>query len=136
MHIAYSTYLVRDYDEAIAYFTDVMGFALSEDTDMSKTPDDNSGKRWVVVMPDNGNGQSSGLLLAKAKGDEQISAIGKAAGGRVAYFLHVKDFDRYYANLTKHDVKFMGEPRIEPYGKVVVFEDLYGNKWDLIGALS
>ncbi len=135
MHIAYSTYLVRDYDEAIAYFTDVMGFALAEDIDISS--DDKSGKRWVVMMPDNGKsgGQSSGLLLAKAKGDAQITAIGNAAGGRVAYFLHVKDFDEFHANLVKHDVQFMGEPRLEPYGKVVVFKDLYGNKWDLIGAL-
>ena len=135
MHIAYSTYLVRDYDEAIAYFTDVMGFALSEDIDISS--DDKSGKRWVVVMPDNdkSGGQSSGLLLAKAKGDAQIAAIGIAAGGRVAYFLHVNDFDEYFANLVKHRVQFMGEPRLEPFGKVVVFKDLYGNKWDLIGAL-
>ena len=133
MHIAYSTYLVRDYDEAIVYFTDVMGFVLSEDTDMGQNSDDKSSKRWVVMMPQNVNGQSSGLLLAKAKGDEQIAAIGKAAGGRVAYFLHVEDFDGYYANLTKHDVQFMGEPRLESFGKVVVFADLYGNKWDLIG---
>lgn len=126
MKIAYGAYLVRDYDEAIAYFKDVMGFTLAEDTDMG------SGKRWVVVMP-NANGQSSGLLLAKAKGDDQIAAIGKAAGGRVAYFLHVDDFDAYYANLSAHDVQFMGEPRHELYGKVVVFADLYGNKWDLIG---
>ncbi len=134
MHIAYSTYLVRDYDEAIAYFTDVMGFALAEDTNISS--DDKSGKRWVVMMPDNGKSgdQSSGLLLAKAKGEAQIAAIGNAAGGRVAYFLHVNDFDEFHANLVKHDVQFMGEPRLEPFGKVVVFKDLYGNKWDLIGA--
>lgn len=124
MHIAYSTYLVRDYDEAIAYFTDVMGFDLIEDTCIG------SDKRWVHVAPNNG----SGLLLAKAKGDEQIAAIGKSVGGRVAYFLHVDDFDAYHANLVKHDVKFMGEPRYETYGKVVIFADLYGNKWDLIGS--
>lgn len=127
MRIAYSAYLVHDYDEAIVYFTEVMGFTVTEDTDMG------SGKRWVVVMPEIANGQSSGLLLAKAKGDDQIAAIGKAAGGRVAYFLHVENFDQYYMNLAKHDVQFMSEPRDEPYGKVVVFADLYGNKWDLIG---
>lgn len=130
MKIAYSAYLVRDYDEAISYFDNVMGFSLSEDTDMG------SGKRWVVMMPKSAQRQSSGLLLAKAKGDDQIAAIGKAAGGRVAYFLHVDDFDQYYENLVQHDVQFMGDPRIEPYGKVVVFADLYGNKWDLIGPKS
>lgn len=129
MQIAYSAYLVADYDEAIAYFTDVMGFTLAEDTDMANNPNDKSGKRWVVVAPQSG----SGLLLAKAKGDAQIAAIGKAAGGRAAYFLHVEDFDAYHANLAKHDVQFMGEPRLEPFGKTVIFKDLYGNLWDLIG---
>jgi catechol 2,3-dioxygenase-like lactoylglutathione lyase family enzyme len=117
-------FLVRDYDEAIVWFTEVLGFELLEDTGLG------SDKRWVRVgAPDGG----STLLLAKAVGPEQTSAIGKAAGGRVAYFLRVENFARSHAGLLQRGVKFEETPRHEAYGSVAVFQDLYGNRWDLIG---
>jgi catechol 2,3-dioxygenase-like lactoylglutathione lyase family enzyme len=123
MKLAAVTFLVRDYDEAIRWFVDVLGFELLEDTQLSDT------KRWVrVAAPD----QTTALLLAQADGREQIEAIGKAAGGRVAYFLHVKNFEARYARMLSNGVVFYEKPRVEPYGQVVVFEDLYGNRWDLI----
>ncbi len=119
-----ATYLVRDYDEAIAWFTKALGFRLAEDTDMG------GGKRWVrVAAGDDGHA----LILAKAQGAEQIDAIGKAVGGRVAYFLHCGDFAATHARMTAAGVRFRETPRHEPYGTVAVFEDLYGNGWDLIG---
>lgn len=124
MKIAAVTYLVRDYDEAIRWFVDVLGFDLHQDERI----DDN--KRWVTVAP---QGNGTALLLAKAADSNQLAAVGKAAGGRVAYFLHVDHFESTYATLLKHGVQFCETPRQEPYGKVVVFEDLYGNRWDLLG---
>ena len=117
------TYLVRDYDEAIAWFVDVLGFVLIEDIALGET------KRWVLVAaPDGG----SRLLLARADGDQQEAAIGMAAGGRVAFFLHTDDFAHDHAAMLAKGVTFRELPRHEPYGTVAVFEDLYGNGWDLI----
>jgi catechol 2,3-dioxygenase-like lactoylglutathione lyase family enzyme len=123
MRIATLAFLVRDYDEAIAWFTRCLGFELAQDVDMG------GGKRWVVVRPADGSGAA--LLLAKATGD-QADAIGRQAGGRVFLFLETDDFDGAYQRMTREGVTFRETPRVEPYGKVVVFEDLYGNPWDLI----
>ena len=116
--------VVRDYDEAIAFFTDVLRFSLVEDTSLS--PD----KRWVVVAPSKSGGSS--LLLAKAATPEQLTHVGNQTGGRVFLFLHTSDFWDDYRHLQSRGVKFANEPHEEPYGMVVVFFDLYGNKWDLI----
>ena len=116
--------VVEDYDDAIAFYTQKLHFDLIEDTKMSET------KRWVVVKP-NGSGNCS-LLLAKAADDEQKSRIGNQTGGRVFLFLHTDNFERDYKNLLKHDIKIVRGPSKEPYGTVAVFEDLYGNLWDLI----
>lgn len=116
--------MVRDYDEAIEFFTKALGFNLLEDTPQE------SGKRWVVVAPEGSMGTS--LLLAKAATPEQVAAIGHQAGGRVFLFLHTDDFQRDFERMKSHGVKFLENPRNEPYGTVAVFEDLYGNKWDLI----
>lgn len=115
------TYVVRDYDEAIAWFTERLEFALIENIEMG------AGKRWVLV-------EAGGvrLLLAKAEGAAQLASIGKAAGGRVAFFLNTDDFARDHARMLAAGVKFKEAPRFEPYGTVAVFEDLYGNGWDLI----
>ena len=116
--------LVRDYDEAIAYFTDALGFTLIEDTVMSPT------KRWVVVAPNADSGAR--LLLAKTVGPEQQAAIGNQFGGRVGFFLHTDNFARDHARMQAGGVHFIEAPRQEPFGAVAVFEDLYGNRWDLI----
>jgi catechol 2,3-dioxygenase-like lactoylglutathione lyase family enzyme len=118
------TVVVRGYDEAIAYYTGTLGFVLIEDTPWG--PD----KRWVVVAP--GASTGTGLLLAKAVGDDQNRAVGYQAGGRVFLFLHTDDFQRDHAAYRQRGVRFVEEPRHEPYGTVAVFEDLYGNRWDLI----
>jgi len=116
--------VVRDYDEAIAYFRDALGFELLEDRPM--TPD----KRWVVVGPRGGRGAK--LLLAKAAGDAQAAHVGNQTGGRVFLFLHTDDFRRDHEAFSARGVRFIEQPREEPYGMVAVFEDLYGNRWDLI----
>ncbi len=116
--------LVRDYDEAIAFFTGALRFTLLEDSDQG------GGKRWVRVAPQHNSGAV--LLLAKAATPEQAAQIGSQAGGRVFLFLHTSDFWDDYAHMQAHGVEFMEQPRQEPYGTVVVFKDLYGNKWDLI----
>lgn len=118
--------LVNDYDEAIEFYTQKLGFDLVEDTNLS--PD----KRWVVVSPKGLNGCN--LLLAKASNEEQISRIGNQTGGRVLLFLYTDNFERDYSNLKEKGVKIIGEPRHEAYGSVLVFEDIYGNKWDMIEA--
>ena len=123
-HIARVALLVRDYDEAIEYFTKTLGFSLLEDEPRGPA------KRWVVVAPQ--GGREAALLLARAATDEQRAAIGRQTGGRVFLFLHTDDFDRDYATYRARGVRFVEEPRLESYGKVVVFEDLYGNRWDLI----
>jgi catechol 2,3-dioxygenase-like lactoylglutathione lyase family enzyme len=116
--------LVRDYDEAIAWFSSRLGFALLEDTPLG------GAKRWVRVGPKAGSGAT--LLLARAATPEQEAFVGKQAGGRVFLFLHTDDVRRDYERMRALGVRFRGEPREEPYGRVVVFEDLYGNPWDLI----
>lgn len=118
------TVVVDDYDAAIDYYTTALGFTLVEDTKMSET------KRWVVVAPDPNNGAA--LLLAQANSPEQIAAIGNQSGGRVMFFLYTDDFDRDYAHMAKHNVAFTEAPRVEDFGKVVVFADKYSNKWDFI----
>ncbi|NNF05355.1 MAG: VOC family protein [Candidatus Eisenbacteria bacterium] len=115
--------LVRDYDEAITYYTESLGFELLEDTKLSES------KRWVRVRPP---GSECCLLLAKALGETQTEAIGNQSGGRVFLFLHTDNFTRDYEHMKSKGVRFVEEPRHEPFGTVVVFEDLHGNKWDLI----
>ncbi|MFD5424801.1 VOC family protein [Streptomyces sp. NPDC127084] len=122
--IALVTLVVRDYDEAIAFYRDVLGFSLVEDTDRG------NGTRWVVVRP--GEGGGSDLLLARAAGDAQLAAVGAQTGGRVGFFLHTDDFARDHARMTAAGVRFLEQPRHEVYGTVAVFEDLYGNRWDLL----
>lgn len=123
MNLAAVTCLVRDYDEAITYFTRVLGFSLIEDTPISET------KRWVLVSA----GGGSNLLLAKAATDEQRAAVGNQAGGRVAFFLQTDNFAATQHRLLAAGAEFLEAPRREPYGIVAVFRDLYGNRWDLIG---
>jgi catechol 2,3-dioxygenase-like lactoylglutathione lyase family enzyme len=122
--LAHVTLVVRDYDEALAFFTQKLGFTVIEDTRMSED------KRWLLVAPPNSRGTS--LLLAQAATSEQASRIGDQTGGRVFLFLHTDDFWRDYRELHARGVKFHESPREEPYGTVAVFEDLYGNKWDLL----
>lgn len=121
--IIYVTLVVRAYDEAIAFYTQMLGFELVEDTDLG------AGKRWVLVRPPGGG---VCLLLAQATAPAQLARIGDQTGGRVGFFLHTDDFWRDYANFRAHGVKFCEEPRLETYGTVAVFEDLYGNRWDLL----
>ena len=118
------TLVVRDYNEAIKFFTEALRFELLEDTDMG------GGKRWVKVAPK--NSQGAALLLAKAVNADQEAAIGNQSGGRVFLFLHTDDFQADYEHMKAYGVEFTEEPRDEVYGKVVVFKDLYGNKWDLV----
>lgn len=122
--IARVTIVVRDYDEALAYYTEVLGFELIEDTALSAS------KRWIVVAPPGSGGAA--LLLARAATVQQERCIGNQTGGRVFLFLHSDDFWRDYAAMQARGVSFIEEPRQEPYGTVVVFEDLYGNRWDLV----
>ena len=122
--IGYITLLVKDYDEAIAYYTSTLGFQLQEDILLSP------GKRWVSVAPP--GAQETRLLLAKAASNEQIAYCGNQTGGRVFLFLHTDNFLRDYRAMADKGVKFLEEPRAEAYGTVVVFEDVYGNKWDLL----
>jgi catechol 2,3-dioxygenase-like lactoylglutathione lyase family enzyme len=121
--------VVLDYDEAIAYYTEVLGFELIEDTVLSPE------KRWVRVRP-KGVENGCALLLAKAANDAQRASIGQQTGGRVFLFLHTDDFDRDYADYISRGVVFVNGPRDEVYGRVGVFSDLYGNLWDLIGPAS
>jgi catechol 2,3-dioxygenase-like lactoylglutathione lyase family enzyme len=116
--------VVREYDEAIRYFTESLGFTLLED---SPRP---GGKRWVRVAPE--GSPSLSILLAQAASPEQAQAIGRHAGGRVGFFLHTDDFLTTYGRMRQRGVVFLEEPRTEAYGTVAVFRDLYGNKWDLI----
>lgn len=116
--------VVADYDEAIRFYTQKLNFTLVEDTALSET------KRWVVIAPPGSDGCR--LLLAKAATDEQRSRIGNQTGGRVFLFLYTDDFDRDHTAMLKKGIKFIRAPVQEPYGKVAVFEDLYGNLWDMI----
>ena len=124
-YIAQIAIVVRDYDEAIQYYTTILNFELIEDTTLSDT------KRWVVVQP-KGSNNGCKLLLAKAASPNQEEAIGNQTGGRVFLFLHTDNFDRDHQDYTSKGVVFVRPPVVEPYGKVAVFKDLYGNMWDLI----
>jgi len=117
------TFLVREYDESIDFFTQSLSFNLVEDTAMG------GGKRWVRVTP---GSTGSGLLLARAATPEQVAQVGNQAGGRVFLFLQTDDFARDHAAMQAHGIKFLESPRRESYGTVAVFADLYGNKWDLL----
>ena len=127
-HIAAVTLLVPDYDKAIAYYVGKLGFRLVEDTALSAT------RRWVVVAPP-GSGET-GLLLAQADSPNQREAIGNQSGGRVFLILKTDDFDRDFDRFKQAGIEFLEDPRKEPYGKVVVFRDAFGNKWDLIEPLA
>lgn len=116
--------LVRDYDEAIAFYVGKLGFTLVEDSDVG------GGKRWVLAAPPGSS--ETRLLLAKAATPEQESRVGNQTGGRVFLFLHTDNFQRDYERMTSKGVRFLEEPRYESYGTVAVFEDIYGNKWDLL----
>ncbi len=122
--IACIALLVADYDEAIAFYTEKLAFSLLEDTDLG------GGKRWVRVAPPGSGGTA--LLLAKASNPQQLQQVGDQAGGRVFLFLQSNDFWRDYQQMRANGVTFYEEPRVESYATVVVFSDLYGNKWDLI----
>jgi catechol 2,3-dioxygenase-like lactoylglutathione lyase family enzyme len=124
--IALVTLVVTDYDEAIRFYTDALGFRLVEDT---PRPD---GSRWVVVEPAGTPDGGAGLLLARAKDDPQRARVGDQTGGRVGFFLHTDDFAGAHARMRAAGVTFLEEPRHEPYGTVAVFQDLYGNRWDLL----
>jgi catechol 2,3-dioxygenase-like lactoylglutathione lyase family enzyme len=128
MHIEHTALLVDDYDVAIAFFIEALGFELVEDT--PATTNDGRPKRWVVVRPP---GATTGLLLARADGAEQRARIGEQYAGRVGLFLRVEDFDAAHRRMWDHGVEFVSEPRDEPYGRVAVFVDVAGNRWDLLG---
>jgi len=123
-YLAGVSLVVNDYDEAIEFYTRKLSFTLLEDTQMSET------KRWVVIAPPGSTGCT--LLLAKAANDAQKAAVGNQTGGRVFLFLHTDNFDRDYKQMQEAGIEFIESPRQEAYGKVVVFADLYGNRWDLI----
>lgn len=125
--LAHVALVVRDYDEALAFYVDVLGFTLVED---SYQPEQD--KRWVTVRPPGAAADATSLLLARAVTPEQQAFVGDQAGGRVFLFLRTDDFDRDHAALCAKGVEFVRPPTIMPYGKVAVFLDLYGNRWDLI----
>jgi catechol 2,3-dioxygenase-like lactoylglutathione lyase family enzyme len=128
MRIDLMTIVVNDYDEAIRFYVDVLGFETIEDS--ASLTNDGRAKRWVVVRPPLAQ---TGILLAQADGDEQIAVVGHQTGGRVGFFLRVDDFDATLARMVAADVELISAPREEPYGKVVVFCDIAGNRWDLLG---
>jgi len=128
MHLEQMALIVSDYDEAIAFYVDVLGFEVVEDSPAETN--DGRPKRWVVVRPP---GAQTALLLAQADGERQSGAVGDQFAGRVGLFLRVDDFDATYERMRAANVEFFGEPREEPYGKVVVFADVAGNRWDLLG---
>lgn len=128
MHLGLVAVVVSEYDPAISFFVNALGFELVEDS--PALTNDGRPKRWVVVRPP---GAETGLLLARADGEEQVAAVGKQTAGRVGFFLHVEDFYGAYARMTSAGVQFVRAPRTEPYGDVAVFVDIAGNRWDLIG---
>ena len=127
-HLHLVTLVVGDYDRAITFFRDVLDFDLVED--VPSTTNDGRPKRWVVVRP---KGGETGVLLARADGAYQEAAVGRQFAGRVGLFLRVDDFDAAYRRLAAAGVTFVNAPRTEPYGRIVVFQDLEGNRWDLLG---
>ncbi len=128
MNIELAAIVVDDYDAAIGFFVGALGFELVEDS--GAQTNDGREKRWVVVRPP---GAVTGLLLARADGAEQSAVVGRQLAGRVGFFLRVDDFDAALTRMTAAGVEFVGAPRSEPYGRVVVFKDVAGNKWDLLG---
>jgi catechol 2,3-dioxygenase-like lactoylglutathione lyase family enzyme len=128
VHLSLVTIVVEEYDPAIDFFVGTLGFELVEDSPALTT--DGRAKRWVVVRPP---GATTGLLLARADGDDQADVVGRQVAGRVGFFLHVDDFDATYQRLSAAGVEFARPPRSEPYGRVAVFADIAGNKWDLLG---
>ncbi|HEY6522319.1 MAG TPA: VOC family protein [Solirubrobacteraceae bacterium] len=129
MHLEHFSLIVDDYDAAIAFFVDALGFELVEDSPAVTTVGARP-KRWVVVRPP---GARTGLLLARADGERQSGAVGDQFAGRVGLFLRVDDFQAQYDRMRAAGVEFVAEPRDEPYGRVVVFLDIAGNRWDLLG---
>ena len=129
MYLEHVSLIVEDYDAAIRFFVDDLGFELAEDSPAVSTMHGGP-KRWVVVRPP---GATTGLLLARADGDEQARAVGRQFAGRVGLFLRVDDFHSHYERMRTAGVKFIGEPREEQYGWVAVFLDVAGNRWDLLG---
>ena len=127
-HLHLVALVVHDYDTAISFFVDVLGFELVEDS--PSMTNDGRPKRWLVVRPP---GAETGLLLARADGEAQSAIVGKQHAGRVGFFLRVDDFDGCYERLVAARVEFVRQPREESYGKVAVFLDIAGNKWDLVG---
>ncbi|NBY46106.1 MAG: VOC family protein [Acidimicrobiia bacterium] len=123
LHLDLVTIVVDDYDRAIDFYVGTLGFVLTEDTKLTTE------KRWVVIRPSQG---STGFLIARADSAEQSAAIGRQTGGRVSLFLHTDDIDEQIGLWSSRGVQFEGELRTEPYGRVVVFVDIYGNRWDLI----
>ena len=128
MHIELVTIVVEEYDPAIAFYVDILGFELVED--VPALTNDGRPKRWVVVRPP---GAQSGILLARADGELQAAVVGRQTAGRVGFFLRVDDFEGAYDRMTTAGVRFISPPRDEPYGRVVVFLDIAGNRWDLLG---
>jgi catechol 2,3-dioxygenase-like lactoylglutathione lyase family enzyme len=129
MYLEHISLIVEDYDAAISFFVDVLGFELIEDSPAVTTKDGRP-KRWVIVRP---RGGATGLVLARADGDDQARAIGHQFAGRVGFFLRVNDFHSSYERMRAAGVTFIGEPREEQYGWVAVFLDVAGNRWDLLG---
>jgi catechol 2,3-dioxygenase-like lactoylglutathione lyase family enzyme len=132
MYIEHTALIIDDYDEAIRFFVDVLGFDLVEDSPALTTRAGRP-KRWVVVRPP---GARTGLLLAKADGEREVRAVGDQFAGRVGLFLRVDDFEDAYDRMRRAGVEFAGEPRDEAYGRVAVFLDVAGNRWDLLGPPS
>ncbi len=128
MRIELVTIIVAEYDAAIRFFVDALGFELVEDS--PSTTNDGRTKRWVVVRPPNAD---TGILLARADGKGQAAAVGQQMAGRVGFFLRVADFDAAYQRMVAAGVEFVTEPRTEPYGRIAVFLDIAGNRWDLLG---
>ena len=126
--LALVTIIVDEYDPAILFFVDVLGFELVDDS--PSLTNDGRPKRWVEVRPP---GSETGILLARTDGDEQRAAVGNQMAGRVGFFLRVDDFDAAFIRMVEAGVEFLGEPRTEDYGRFVVFKDIAGNKWDLLG---
>ncbi len=128
MHLELVTIIVDDYDPAIRFFVDALGFELVEDS--ASSTNDGRPKRWVVVRPPRA---VTGILLARADGETQVAAVGHQMAGRVGFFLRVDDFAAAYERMKGAGVEFVTEPRAEPYGRVAVFVDIAGNRWDLLG---
>ena len=129
MYVEQLAVIVDDYDPAIEFFVGVLGFELVEDS--PSLTNDGRPKRWVVVRP---TGAQTGILLARADGEDQAGAVGRQFAGRVGLFLRVQDFDAEYERMRAAGVRFVSEPRTEPFGRVAVFLDIAGNRWDLLGS--